>query len=737
MGGGIFLLVFRQVVVLGLAAAEPAAGFTAAFNHGVASGDPFAESIVLWTRVTPQVTLDAQVPRINATWRVWRQSEGESVIEQQGVQSTDGTVDWTIKLVVSGLAPATPYAFDFSVGPARSPSGRFKLPPPAHERLDALRYAVFSCSSWTWGYFTAFAAAARNAELDFWMHLGDYYYQTGQSDTYPAASQAVRWQGLQPPWETVTLSDYRLRHALHREDRDLQALSAAAPLIAIWDDHELDNDAWVGGAAEHRPEAEGDWWVRKRAAVKAYHEWMPTRIAPPPACDADADASAAGDACAGTHLGETLYRQFRFGTLASLFMLESRVLARAEQVTSGTAATREVEAIVGGTPPGAWEMSPALLSAIHALNASRHAASDGAQRKMLGAAQLEWLASGLANASGSGGATWSLIGQQVIVQTRNPPDLERAAASAADEAERASWQALLRKLAGANATRGSATGSAAADGADGEGGTTTVESFNGAAYASQQLGTQVPLTDAMVRHTRAMLAESTFGLSPEFDSWFGYPAARRRLLEALQAGGEASGGRVAVYAGDSHAAWAGRITTPEGAHVALEFDGTAATSSGFDSWLPYLPPRLLASAYVEATPTLEYANTHQRGWMAVTLTEESHTVSFMAVSTVGSRTEFSVTCDASFVQRAAAPHVLERRESCEDVEADYYDYSGAASHQRPEAGGGAGGSNGFAVALVGGAVGVLTTLALVCGLIFARSRRRAKPMVTRHTVDRL
>ena len=144
--------------------------------------------------------------------------------------------------------------------------------------------------------------------------MGDYFYEYGQEEHYPLASEAVRWHGLAPPTEAgagVTadpLQEYRMRHALHRTDPDLQLLSETAPLIAVWDDHEISNDPWVGGAQDHN-EGEGDWWARKRAAVKAYHEWMPTRTAAPPSC--------AGD-CTDSHEGELVYRSFAFGDLAAL-----------------------------------------------------------------------------------------------------------------------------------------------------------------------------------------------------------------------------------------------------------------------------------------------------------------------------------------------------------------------------------------------------------------------------------
>lgn len=126
-------------------------------------------------------------------------------------------------------------------------------------------------------------------------------------------------------------------------------------------------------------------------------------------------------------------------------------------------------------------------------------------------------------------------------------------------------------------------------------------------------------------------------------------------------------GRVAVYAGDSHCAWAGRLLSESGAHVALEFDGTSVTSPGLDHSLGYLPPELVAAGYVGATPTLEYAETATRGWLHVTLTREEHRVTFRTVSTVGS-TSFTAACDAAFLQTASAPDALVRVPCPEDRE---------------------------------------------------------------------
>ena len=136
-----------------------------------------------------------------------------------------------MKVDVHNLIQGQTYFYSFSVGGAHSPIGRFKVPLAAENSVQELQYAIFSCSNWGWGFFNAFDAAAR-FDLDFWMHLGDAIYEYDE-EHYPSMSEAVR-TGLQPPHELITLADYRQRHALYRTDLGLQALSANAPMIAVW-----------------------------------------------------------------------------------------------------------------------------------------------------------------------------------------------------------------------------------------------------------------------------------------------------------------------------------------------------------------------------------------------------------------------------------------------------------------------------------------------------------------------
>ena len=173
------------------------AEYLAAFEHGIASGDPHSDSIVLWTRMTPQLPLDAQPApiglQLNVSWRVWRADADASRPERSGVFSTDGRRDWTVKVIASGLEHSVRYRFGFALGAAVSPAGNFRLPPPADAPLDVLRYAVFSCSSWSWGYFNAYRAAATQAEpLDFWLHVGDYFYECRRGGPKPAPRRRRR-----------------------------------------------------------------------------------------------------------------------------------------------------------------------------------------------------------------------------------------------------------------------------------------------------------------------------------------------------------------------------------------------------------------------------------------------------------------------------------------------------------------------------------------------------------------
>ena len=312
-----------------------------------------------------------------------------------------------VKVDVGDLVPGQTYFYSFSAGEAYSPIGRFRVPLREDEAVEQLRYAVFSCSNWGWGFFNAYDAAARY-DLDFWLHLGDYIYEYDE-EHYPTRDQAVR-TGLDPPHELLSLDDYRRRHALYRTDMGLQALSAGAAMIAVWDDHEIANNPWPGGAQNHN-EGEGSWAARKAAAVQAYHEWLPTRTR-----------------------GERIYRAFSFGTLATLSMLENRLVNRtsgeedplpadgvdedgdgdASNDPPSTVARARTQAAIAHTPPQDWDGSDDVAAAMRRLKGSLEAYRSDPAKMVLGPAQMAWL-EGVVRGGVARGARWQLLGQQTVV----------------------------------------------------------------------------------------------------------------------------------------------------------------------------------------------------------------------------------------------------------------------------------------------------------------------------------
>jgi len=276
---------------------------TGQFAHGVASGDPFANSVILWTRVTPD-----QDGEVKVIWEVDQDVDFQS-LSASGETQTSAAKDYTIKVDAIGLDAGTWYYYRFRIGDTVSPIGRTRTLP--ENATKEARFAVVSCSNWQHGYFNAYDHIARQAareNFDALIHLGDYYYEYGAAQA-PRIADRVH----EPKHEIVSLEDYRLRHAQYRSDAGLQDVTSLMPLIAVWDDHETTNDSWKGGAENHDA-GEGDWETRKEAALRAYYEWMPLRE---------------------PQFGKSrqdLYRAFEWGDLASIVCVETRLTARAEQL---------------------------------------------------------------------------------------------------------------------------------------------------------------------------------------------------------------------------------------------------------------------------------------------------------------------------------------------------------------------------------------------------------------------
>ncbi len=274
------------------------------FQHGVASGDPDANSVVIWTRIS------GQTEALPVAWAV-ASDENFTHKVAEGLVSTDSERDYTVKVVVDNLNAGRQYFYRFEALGVRSPVGRTRTLPTG--QLASMGLAIASCSNYAFGYFNAYQAIADDAAIDFVLHLGDYIYEYG-ADGWGAEVAIRLGRSHEPAHETLSLSDYRERHAQYKTDPGSQAMHAAHPTLLVWDDHESANNPWLGGAQNHSPATEGDWLARRAASLRAYYEWMPVR---------EPDAK---------HYAE-LWRHYTFGDLATLTTLETRHTGRAKQIS--------------------------------------------------------------------------------------------------------------------------------------------------------------------------------------------------------------------------------------------------------------------------------------------------------------------------------------------------------------------------------------------------------------------
>jgi alkaline phosphatase D len=333
-------------------AARQSADVPRTFRHGVASGDPLTDRVVLWTRATPRVDSSSALP---VRWIVADDERLDKVVASGTFETSDAR-DYTVKVDAGGLRPGRTYFYAFEAAGERSPIGRTKTLP--QDDVARIRLASISCSNYPAGFFNVYRCLANRADLDAVVHLGDYIYEFANG-VYGDGSGSGRVP--MPAGEASTLADYRMRYATYRSDVDLQAAHATHPFIAVWDDHEVINDWWRGGAPSHR---RGDWAARLADGLRAYREWMPVR-----------------EAGGGTF---QLYRSFRFGRLADLLMLDTRSF-RDRQVSG-----RDTAALADPS------------------------------RTLMGAAQEEWFFAGMQRSQREG-ASWRLVGQQTMFSPLSPP----------------------------------------------------------------------------------------------------------------------------------------------------------------------------------------------------------------------------------------------------------------------------------------------------------------------------
>lgn len=320
------------------------------FPFGVASGDPQYHSVILWTCVYPRIESDVLVEWEMSTDTLFRSTLIQGTVYAKRAQG------YTVKVAPDSLQPGHTYYYRFRYNGQYSVTGRTITISQSPQKLS---FGIVSCSSISWGYYNAYGALAREPDLQAVIHLGDYIYEYGAEKYF---NPSLNRRPL-PKHEIISEQDYRSRYAQYRLDPDLQELHRLQPFITVWDDHEIANDAYKDGAQNHQAETEGLWEQRKSTARRVYFEWLPIR----------------------EHEQYDIRRNFSFGGLASLFMLDGRLEGRTKQL-------------------------PALTDS--SLNDT--------SRTMLGKQQADWLIESVVNTD----AKWKLIGNQVIFsEYKIPPKL--------------------------------------------------------------------------------------------------------------------------------------------------------------------------------------------------------------------------------------------------------------------------------------------------------------------------
>lgn len=332
------------------------------FTLGVASGDPFPDSVVLWTRLAVDPLADDGLGGMAARtypvrWEVAEDPRFARVV-REGTARADAAAAHAVHVEVEGLRPGREYFYRFRLTRHVSPVGRTRTAPAYGATRGSLAMAFASCSQYEHGWFTAYGRLAED-EPDLVLHLGDYQYEY-RADDYVSPTGNVR--DHRGP-ETTTLAGYRQRLAQYRTDPDLQAAHAVAPWLVVFDDHEVDNN-WADDVSEN-PEESPLMPARRAAAFQAYYENMPLRRTSVPV---------------GPDI--QVYRRLRWGRLAAFHMLDTRQY-------------RDDQACGDGYKNCPEAADPA--------------------RSLPGETQERWLARGLESSR----ARWDVLGQQVFFSRRD------------------------------------------------------------------------------------------------------------------------------------------------------------------------------------------------------------------------------------------------------------------------------------------------------------------------------
>ena len=530
----------------------------AEFKYGIASGDPLADRVILWTHAK----IADSTAVVGLTWQVATDAAFASILRSGRIETSEAT-SFTAKVDVTGLTAGATYFYRFldEAGTA-STIGTTRTLPAAN--AASVKFAVFSCALYSEGFFNTYDAAAKS-DAQYAIHLGDYIYEYGAEPAKFGNTDAVALGRVTSPAnDIVTLGDYRARYARYRSDPNLQALHAKMPWITVWDDHEFANNAYVNGAENHKAATQGDWNTRKGIAARVYHEWMPIRT--PDAANL-----------------LKIYRNFDFGNLFTLHMLDTRIEGRDQQYDNFGDADGGTSRYLTGLKTGT-----------------------DTSRRMISATQQNWLTSGMAASK----ATWQFLGNQDIMARMWIPSSVLAAQSA-NSPNPAAVQAAISAYLTAKATR--------------------------AASAAALTPAQAGLLNTTLNPT----------IPFNLDSWDGYPSNREAILQTARSqnkklvalSGDShnawftnlttlAGVKVGVeFAGSS-------VTAP-----GFESAGLGALASSLDG--SALVAQLGAAAVgagLGLIDDLNYADTIRRSYLLMTVTADAVKGEYVFMSTVKSQT---------------------------------------------------------------------------------------------------
>ncbi|WP_321314163.1 alkaline phosphatase D family protein [Halarcobacter sp.] len=529
------------------------------FNHGVASGDPTINSVILWTRITPA----SDISSVNLFYQV-SENEDFTPIVRSGKITTKKEQDYTVKIDLQDLEENKTYYYRFKSNEKTSIVGKTKT---ISSNPSEVKMAVFSCSNYPNGYFNAYMEASK-MQLDVALHLGDYIYEYGMYENDDGVTPAYATKnaiaiGRELPednnTELLTLDDYRKRYALYRTDEGALVLHQNLPVITIWDDHEIANDTYKDGAENH-DSSEGEFSLRKEHALQAYFEWLPIR----PFEDNN---------------NEIIYRNFEFGNLVNLYMLDTRVLGRDKQLSYSDYFDN-----LGNFDSATFTID--LLDS---------------SRTMLGSEQLTWLQNSLSNST----ATWQVLGQQVLMgKMFLPAELLTMIAQLDSDITDAQKLVILTNL-------------------------------NTAITELIAIKTRILANDTTLTTAEKARVETT--LPYNLDAWDGYFYEREVILGTSKALGK----NLVVLAGDTHNSWASEIKDQAGDLVGVEYAVTSVTSPGMEDYAGLT--NLTTAQNFEAALTfliddLKYTNLNQRGFMVVSFTSQEVNTTWYYVDNYDSTT---------------------------------------------------------------------------------------------------